>query len=82
MREEAALAELEWLLSGPHTLEAIATRLGLSRERVRILERQAMAKLRRAAARDRLTFDDLLGVEHQAAAAPLVPRSRRSVEST
>ena len=49
--EQAALDELTFAMGGPHTLEAIGQRLGLCVERVRVIERQALAKLRRAAKR-------------------------------
>ncbi len=44
--EEAALNDLVWELSAPHTLEAIAERLGKSRRTVRRIEARALAKLR------------------------------------
>lgn len=47
--ERAALDELVFELSGPHTPATIAARLGLSSSYVRELERRALAKLRRAA---------------------------------
>lgn len=49
--EERALEELEFALSGPHTLDAIGRRLGLSRERVRCIEGEALGKLARLLAR-------------------------------
>jgi DNA-directed RNA polymerase sigma subunit (sigma70/sigma32) len=44
--EEAALAELEWELSAPHTLDEIAERLGKSRRTVQRIEQRALAKMR------------------------------------
>ncbi len=44
--EEAALAELVWELSAPHTLEEIAEHLGMSRRTVSRIEAQAFKKLR------------------------------------
>lgn len=43
------------------THKQIAARLGISRARVGQLEQQALAKLRRVAEREGLTFADLLG---------------------
>ncbi len=44
--EEAALEELEWELSAPHSLEEIAARLGLSHaSAVMRIEEQALAKM-------------------------------------
>ncbi len=54
--ERAALDELTFAMRGPHTLEEVARRVGLSVERVRALEKQALRKMRRAAARRGLTF--------------------------
>ena len=47
-REAAALAELEWELSGPHTSAEIAERLGVSAQTVRNWTERALAKMRRA----------------------------------
>jgi len=44
--EALALAELEWTLSSPHTLEAIAEHLGVSRRTVARAEASALAKLK------------------------------------
>lgn len=44
--EAAALAELEWELSAPHTLEEIAQHLGCSLRHVSRIERRALEKLR------------------------------------
>lgn len=46
---------------GGATLEEIAIELGLTRERVRQIEKLALAKLRRALERGGLGFDDLTG---------------------
>ncbi len=44
--EEAALEELEWELSAPHSLEAIAERLGFSHASVAMrIEERALAKM-------------------------------------
>jgi len=56
--ERAALEALEWKFSGPHSLDEIATRLGMSKPWVKQLERRALEKLRRAAMRRGLTFGD------------------------
>lgn len=45
--EAAALDELVWELSAPHTLEAIAERLGRDRYYVMRVEARALKKLRR-----------------------------------
>jgi len=47
--EQAALAELEWLLYGPHTYKTIGERLGVSKQRVEQIEKRAIRKLRSAA---------------------------------
>ncbi len=44
--EAAALEELEWELTAPHTQEEIAERLGISQQRVDKLEKRALRKLR------------------------------------
>lgn len=44
--EEAALAELVFELSAPHTLEEIAEHLGISLRHVSRIEARALAKLR------------------------------------
>lgn len=44
--EQAALEELEWELSGPHTQEEIASRLGVSQKTVCVTEQRALRKLR------------------------------------
>ncbi len=44
--EEAALAELEWELSSPHTLEEIAAHLGIRQRNVEKTEARALRKLR------------------------------------
>lgn len=44
--EAAALEELEWELSAPHTQEEIAARLRLSRGRIAQIEAAALEKLR------------------------------------
>jgi len=46
--EAAALAELEWELSAPHTLEEIAEHLGISRFAAARIEKRALAKMRAA----------------------------------
>ncbi len=43
--EEAALAELVWRMTSPHTQEDIAAHLGVSQEYVCQVEKRAMAKL-------------------------------------
>jgi hypothetical protein len=48
-REAAALEELEWELSAPHTQEAIAERLGMSQPGILFVERRALKKLRKLA---------------------------------
>lgn len=45
--EEAALAEIEWELLAPHTLEAIAARIGVSHQLVSQIEKRALRKLRK-----------------------------------
>ena len=59
--ERAALAELLDRLGEPLSTAEIARRLGLSRAYVAELERRALGKLRRAAARDGLRFEDFIG---------------------
>ncbi len=44
--EEAALEDIVWEMTKPHTQEAIAARLGVSQQRVDKIEKRAMAKLR------------------------------------
>ncbi len=44
--EEAALDDIVWELTGPHSTEAIAKRLGCSRKHVWEVEVRAMKKLR------------------------------------
>ena len=44
--EAAALAELEWELSAPHTLAAIAQHLGCSLRHVSRIEARALEKMR------------------------------------
>lgn len=45
--EAAALEELVWELSAPHTQEAIADRLGMSQQGIAVVEKRALVKLRR-----------------------------------
>jgi DNA-directed RNA polymerase sigma subunit (sigma70/sigma32) len=52
--EMAALDELVFALSGPHSTEAIAARLGLQQDSVRAIELRALEKMRRELARKRL----------------------------
>lgn len=44
--EQAALAELEWELSAPHTLEEIAAHTGLTLRSVARIEARALDKMR------------------------------------
>lgn len=44
--EALALAELEWELSAPHTLEAIAEHLGVTQRTVEKTQARALRKLR------------------------------------
>jgi hypothetical protein len=44
--EEAALEELVWEMTAPHTQEEIAARLGIASRTVRRIEVRALAKLR------------------------------------
>lgn len=44
--EAAALEEIVWELTAPHTQEEIADRLGISQQRVDRLEKRALSKLR------------------------------------
>ncbi len=46
LAEQMALAELEWELSAPHTLEEIAAHLGVSRRTVRRVEARALEKIK------------------------------------
>ena len=45
--EEAALDDLEWLASGPHSTKAIAGRLGFSISHVQNIMACALVKLRK-----------------------------------
>lgn len=70
--EAAALAELERLIAPePMTLDEIATRLNVSKEWVRTIERRSLAKMRRAAMRDRLAY-----VDYASPPADVAPRPR------
>ncbi len=51
-KEQAALEELVWELSAPHTLEEIAERLGCSIENVWKIEKRALGKLRAMTSED------------------------------
>ncbi len=44
--EEAALEEIMWELTSPHTQEEIAARLGVTSRTIRRIETRALAKLR------------------------------------
>lgn len=44
--EKAAMEELMWELSAPHSLQAIADRLGMSEKLVHQIEKRALKKLR------------------------------------
>jgi hypothetical protein len=62
--EEAALAELEFNLSAPHTLQAIAKQLGMPFQQVAAIEKRALKKLREIINPDwqgPLTDDDRVG---------------------
>ncbi len=50
--EEAALEELVWELTAPHTPQEIASRLGITDRSVLRIEERALAKLRRLAVSD------------------------------
>lgn len=63
--EQAALDELTFALGGPHTLEAIARRLGVSRGYVQEIERRALGKLRHAAKRKGLSYAALVTPERE-----------------
>jgi DNA-directed RNA polymerase sigma subunit (sigma70/sigma32) len=58
--EEAALEELIWELTAPHTQEEIAARLGMRRELVSDIEQRALRKLRKLLKQRGLGFEDLI----------------------
>jgi len=59
------------------TLDEVAAELGVTREGARQIEARALAKLRRAFARQRMSFEDLLGVEPARGEADLPRRQQR-----
>ena len=57
--EEAALAELVFHMSGPHTVSAIAKQLGISHQLVSQIEKRALAKMRKLLRQRKITRADI-----------------------